>query len=471
MAEVRKLRKKLRQIERLERPERELSPSEAGKVNRKREIRSNLELLLSRLEPDVGTETVPETPAKGMERRESSDGSFRKESTDPSKVPEKQRKLERNSRDPETGGVRRPKRWSNTGFARRCLSGHHDIVTCVLLHEDRIVSGSRDTTVKVWDVTTDAEVYNLGGHTEGVTSLAIAPHNPSSPTDPQTVTLLASGSTDSNVLIWCLNSGQLKRRIYTYSPVTALIFLPLTDVLVSGSEGGKIELWDIKSGSSRFSTRGHTEGVTVLETQGALLLSAAPGDGVCVWEPRPLSLRPLWRSEAIPGVSGRPRGLSAHRDSLYVGDDGVNLKVFNWRTGEMTKTPNHVGYWGVTDCVRVGDDVIVSTAFDFESGRGFLNIRSLPDAAYLCTISSPETPRILCLALGRNSAGKHLWVTGGRTLTVWEERPGPSTSSAVISPSFYPSLDRTPVDSESETESSGAEEGETERERRTEQED
>ena len=39
----------------------------------------------------------------------------------------------------------------------------------------RIVSGSRDNTVKVWDADSGKELLTLKGHTGGVTSVAFSP--------------------------------------------------------------------------------------------------------------------------------------------------------------------------------------------------------------------------------------------------------------------------------------------------------
>ena len=55
--------------------------------------------------------------------------------------------------------------------------GHTDLIYCVAISPDgkRIVSGSADQTVKVWDAATGQEALSLKGHTDGVSSVAFSP--------------------------------------------------------------------------------------------------------------------------------------------------------------------------------------------------------------------------------------------------------------------------------------------------------
>jgi WD40 repeat protein len=64
----------------------------------------------------------------------------------------------------------------------------------------RIVSGSDDKTVKVWDAATGHETLTLMGHTRAVTCVAFSPDGKR----------LLSGSPDGTVKVWDAGMSQQK---------------------------------------------------------------------------------------------------------------------------------------------------------------------------------------------------------------------------------------------------------------------
>ena len=79
------------------------------------------------------------------------------------------------------------------------MGGHTDWISSVAISADakRIVSGSWDNTLKVWDGQTGKELLSLKEHTDWVTSVAITPDGKR----------IASGSVDATVKVWDLNTA------------------------------------------------------------------------------------------------------------------------------------------------------------------------------------------------------------------------------------------------------------------------
>src|SRR5260221_12069366 len=74
------------------------------------------------------------------------------------------------------------------------LQGHTDMVFSVAISRDgtRVISGSYDKTVKVWDAVTGKEMLSLQGHTDMVFSVAISRDG----------TRIVSGSKDKTMKEW-----------------------------------------------------------------------------------------------------------------------------------------------------------------------------------------------------------------------------------------------------------------------------
>ncbi|XP_047454231.1 nuclear distribution protein nudF [Mugil cephalus] len=515
MGEVRKLQKKLRQIENLE-IKISLTPEERFKISRKAELRSRLaelQLQLSGPQQTLGivgdgkkekmkrqVEDAPESlpsqtppaskilkagkeskaltrPALAARQREARDeaGTERNEErTEPAKVSHQSGDTsegrpgldeEQRLRREEAEFTSLKASWEKAKFRLRLLEGHNDIVTCVVAVDNLVVSGSRDTTVKVWHVPTATEHKNLGGHTGGVTCLSAPPPEycqrlarSLSLSDKERFIL--SGSADCYVKIWALSIGQCVKSLYTFNAVTALCFVAEEDgYIVTGSDGGKVQAWSWHTLQNCQSVNAHQEAVTSIQSQGPLVFSGSAEGGVSVWENRcsdrdPLRLLQHWSAQVI-GLKEGPGGrvtLSPRGDKVFVAYGRAWLKTLHWKTGATSKLTNHSSTTGVTDCVHQTGGLLIGSCYDLANGESMLNLFSLPQCRYLASLTWPDAPRILCFAAWTTGSGDHRWVTGGRDLIVWEQLPSSGKQRGDITVKRDGRMDSCFLESEGDTE-------------------
>jgi WD40 repeat protein len=144
-----------------------------------------------------------------------------------------------------------------SGRQQRSVRGHKGIVHCVAVTSDgnRFVSGSEDTTIKLWRLTSerpphlkdwepdpDPLLHSLEGHEGRVTSVAVTPDGKH----------IVSGSWDKSIKVWELASGSLLRSLEGHTEwVSSVVVTSDGQQVVSGSGDNTIRLWDMISGSSQ----------------------------------------------------------------------------------------------------------------------------------------------------------------------------------------------------------------------------
>ena len=153
------------------------------------------------------------------------------------------------------------------------LTGQSGWVTSVAVTPDGtlIVSGAGDSTIFIWDLATGGSAAGqrkqragapvgkpLTGHVRGVTSVAITPDG----------SRIVSGSLDATIRIWDLAKGTPVGEPLTghAGEVTAVAVTPDGRRIVSGSLDATIRIWDLANGTPvgeplhRPCRRGHCGG-------------------------------------------------------------------------------------------------------------------------------------------------------------------------------------------------------------------
>ncbi|MGK7900273.1 MAG: trypsin-like peptidase domain-containing protein [Hormoscilla sp.] len=158
------------------------------------------------------------------------------------------------------------------------LTGHSRLVYSVAISPDGqlLASGSRDDTIKIWNLGSGRLLRTLTGHSDWVRSVAISP-------DGQ---LLASGSDDNTIKIWNLGSGRLLRTLTGHSSyVLSVAISPDGQLLASGSRDKTIKIWNLGSGRLLRTLTGHSDLVrsVAFSPDGQLLASGSDDKTIKIW--------------------------------------------------------------------------------------------------------------------------------------------------------------------------------------------
>ena len=162
--------------------------------------------------------------------------------------------------------------WKHGRYSTRIFKGHTNGVMC-LQYDDRILAtGSYDTTIKIWDTDTGAELQTLRGHTSGIRCLQFDN------------TKLISGSIDKSLKIWNWRTGEC---LSTYSGHSGGIISLHFDstILASGSMDKTIRIWNFED-KSTYVLQGHDDWVNAVkvDTASRTVFSASDDCTVRLWD-------------------------------------------------------------------------------------------------------------------------------------------------------------------------------------------
>ena len=178
-----------------------------------------------------------------------------------------------------------------TGELKQTLKGHSQQVTCVAFNPNRhllgdlLASGSADQKIKLWqlDKSSDpgdraevVELAELTGHLGAVYGVAIAPDGRQ----------LISSSWDRTIKIWDLQTRQVLHSLTgPMLPNTTLAIAPNGKMFASGSYDATIKLWDLATGQLQSTLTEHSKAVTsvIFSPDGKTLASGSSDGTVKIW--------------------------------------------------------------------------------------------------------------------------------------------------------------------------------------------
>jgi WD40 repeat protein len=210
------------------------------------------------------------------------------------------------------------------------LQGHTKRVTAVALSSDdrRVVSGSEDHTLRVWDLESGQTIRTLQGHTSAVTALALSSDGRRA----------VSGSEDHTLRVWDLESGQIICTLEGHmDSVNAVALSSDGRRVISGSEDHTLRVWDLESGQTLRTLQGHTKRViaVALSSDGRRVVSGSWDTTLRVWD--------LESGQTIRTLQGHtsavgPVALTSDGRRVVSGSWDTTLRVWDLENGQTIRT-------------------------------------------------------------------------------------------------------------------------------------
>ncbi|GAA5923061.1 F-box/WD repeat-containing protein [Sporobolomyces koalae] len=240
-------------------------------------------------------------------------------------------------------------RWREGKPSWNWLEGHEDSVYCVQFDEKKVISGSRDKTIRIWDAASGTVSRVLTGHEGSILCLQYDDR------------ILVSGSSDSRILVWDLvgdeGTGRGKYEVKMTLVGHAMGVLDLCfdeQWIVSCSKDTTTRIWNRHTGEFLRALSGHRGPVNAVALNSNRILTASGDALMKMWD--------IHTGKTLRTFSGHTRGLAClewspdGKEIVSGGNDQV-IKMWNADTGECLKE-----FKGHTDLVR-------SLSFDHASRR------------------------------------------------------------------------------------------------------
>lgn len=148
----------------------------------------------------------------------------------------------------------------------RVLRGHTGSVRAVTGYGDVLISGSYDTTARLWDLRTGRCRFVLAGHADRIYSCVYDPER----------NQCYTGSVDNTVRIWDVATGQCKAVLEGHQMLVGLITCS-PHALVSAAADWTVRIWDPDTGRPRHVLRSHSSAITCVQNTDNFVVSGSQG--------------------------------------------------------------------------------------------------------------------------------------------------------------------------------------------------
>jgi WD40 repeat protein len=198
----------------------------------------------------------------------------------------------------------------------------------------RILSGSMDHSIRVWDAVTGLEMTPLKGHTSRVWSVIALQDN----------TRALSGGWDKTLRVWDLASGSCLKTIQcgpdNADDVFGSAVNPAGTQAVSGHRNGWIRLWNLETGECLATMKAHSHVIISVQVtpDGRFAVSGSGDRTVKIWD-----LGTGTCVGTLEGHEGYVRSVAISPDGALIASTGLTdstVRLWDWKAGACLQVIN-----------------------------------------------------------------------------------------------------------------------------------
>ena len=175
---------------------------------------------------------------------------------------------------------------ATTGEHKAILTRHTDRVLRIVFSPDGTIlasAGSMDQTIRLWNVGTGEHKHTLTGHTDRIEDIVFSPDG----------LTLATASGDGTIHLWDPITGMHQKTIMEdirrFMRINNIVFSPDGQTLASGAGGlgpSNVHLWDVNTGKLKKVLTGHLLFISSLafSPDGQILVSGSGDSTIRFWD-------------------------------------------------------------------------------------------------------------------------------------------------------------------------------------------
>ncbi|MEO5332027.1 MAG: NB-ARC domain-containing protein [Magnetococcus sp. YQC-5] len=266
---------------------------------------------------------------------------------------------------------------------------------------DKMITGSDDSTIKIWDIESKKLLKTLRGHRGNVLGVAVSPDSK----------LVASAGADQSLLLWEIENGSFQRLAGHTGTVSWCDFHPNGNYLVSASYDNTLILWDVKEKKIIHHLKGHTKEILdcAFSPDGSYIASTSEDEKIILWETETGNIYKTYRAH-----DGLISEFSFSADGRYVASVGYDALIVRNPKNHRIVFKQKQTDTGFISCVfGTKGNIIITGMVD-----GSIIVWSCPGGKRLFTLKEHKESVIHCAI---HPDGKRMVsVSGDRSIILWD---------------------------------------------------